>query len=195
MSVVLNALRRHVLNDEYTYEVYIDLDDDSGGVSIHQVTVRSAEVEVFDPFDSLDGAGEETIRNIYLYKCKLSPLQITQWVLYHSYIVFETDSGWWSIEKSSDGLTIQRSAHKAGVRNFYRGRLRTGLTEGISPGHVVKDAINESRQTLSCLLWFLRGSELVARPYNLITHNSKDFTRELFDHFARSKTWESGGAY
>ena len=54
-------------------------------------------------------SGHEEILNVRAFKCKLSSEQLTQLIFYHAFVVYETDEWWWSVEKNSEGITIQRS--------------------------------------------------------------------------------------
>eukprot|EP00117_Sycon_ciliatum_P022181 scpid81126/ scgid19209/ len=188
-----NSVRRKtksLFGGQYDSNLYFDLDSDHDA---YEVTVSSDEIGTFNPWERLEC--DEHILAIYLYKNKLFPMQITQWRLFHSFIVFETDFAWWSIEKNSDGVTIQRRRQKDTVRNFYRGNLRTGYSQGVSPPHILKDAVKDDRTTIRSLMQFMSECELVSRKYHFLRHNCKDFTCALFNHFARNKAWESGDAY
>ena len=65
------------------------------------------------------------IVNVLGYWTPLSEAQLTAALLYHRYIVFKTEDGyWWSIEKNDEGLTMQRGKSLEDVRDNYRQELR-----------------------------------------------------------------------
>ena len=44
-----------------------------------------------------------------MWKEPLTTVQLTANVFYLAFIVFQTDQWWWSIEKKSEGIAVQRS--------------------------------------------------------------------------------------
>ena len=61
--------------------------------------------------------GHEEILNVRVYKCKLFSPQLTQQLLYHAFVVYETDEWWWCVEKNTEGITIQRSKKLSYVKD------------------------------------------------------------------------------
>jgi len=53
--------------------------------------------------------GSEDIEEVRAYQCPLFGVQLTQYLLNHQFIMLETNSWWWSVEKNTEGITIQRS--------------------------------------------------------------------------------------
>ena len=49
----------------------------------------------------------EKIKNVRIYKTPLNKNQWTNALFYHVFVMYETDKYWWSIEKNTEGLTIQ----------------------------------------------------------------------------------------
>ena len=56
----------------------------------------------------------ENILNIWVFKSPLSDWQRTQLFLNHQFVVIKTKNWWWSIEKNSEVILIQRSKHFKG---------------------------------------------------------------------------------
>jgi hypothetical protein len=65
------------------------------------------------------------ILEVKYYSHPLYGWQIMQNLLHHAYIVFKTQSWWWSIEKNELGVTIQRSKKFEFVRDKFRRQDRT----------------------------------------------------------------------
>ena len=62
----------------------------------------------------------QPITTASVYSNPLSSIQITNMLFYHAFVVFTTTGWFWSIEKNSEGLTVQRSKFMKNVTNFYR---------------------------------------------------------------------------
>lgn len=58
------------------------------------------------------------ILNIWVFKNPLSDWQRTQLFLNHQFVVIETTNWWWSIEKNSEVILIQRSKHSKDMVAF-----------------------------------------------------------------------------
>ena len=67
-------------------------------------------------------------RYVGTYKYPLYKWQLTDFFLFHMFVLFQTDSWWWTIEKNTEGLTIQRSKYKEAVRDNYRRDKRLPIT-------------------------------------------------------------------
>jgi hypothetical protein len=67
---------------------------------------------------------KERIQKVWIYTHPLYTLQLTQLLMFHAYVVLETDTWYWSVEKNSEGITIQRSKTLEYVRGKYRRRDR-----------------------------------------------------------------------
>ena len=82
-------------NGEWTAKLYFDPEaDKSKGPSyfIEDGELRSKMKEVIDPTEKIIG--------VQIYRHPLSSIQITNLLMYHAFVVFETDGWWWSIEKN-----------------------------------------------------------------------------------------------
>ena len=123
---------------------------------------------------------DEKIEKVLVVKEALSSAQLTQIMLYHAFVVIETEKWWWSLEKNSEGVTVQRSKDMDYVYRYYRRTKRN------SPSTVIKD---DGRSSMTDLVDFLYTKNLVYKDYSLATENCKDFTKKIFDKFARKKYW------
>ena len=127
----------------------------------------------------------EYILKITIYKTPLSEIQLTDSLLYHVFIVFETSDWWWSIEKNSEGITLQRSKIMLAVREYYRRKKRIKGTSW-SIEEIVHD---KGRRTLNQLIDFLWKSDELNRKYSWLNSNCKGFAKRIFDEVAERKTW------
>lgn len=81
--------------NEWTNQLYFDPEaDKSSGPTywIKDGELRTKLKELVDP--------TEKIIRVEIYRHPLYSYQITSILLYHAFIVFETDGWWWSIEKN-----------------------------------------------------------------------------------------------
>lgn len=96
---------------------------------------------------------EERILNVYAYKVPLNNWQLTSFTMYHLFIIFKTKSWWWSIEKHSDCISIQRSKLESAVRCKHIQTYRR------TPINLVKsDSGSKSVNDLIC--WLYNKNEL-----------------------------------
>ena len=141
----------------------------------------------------LDTEGEnDTICNIWVYKTPLIDFSLTNVFLYHSFVVYETYNWcrdlnkfiqfWWSIEKNSEGITIQRGEKKTSVVNKYRQKHRPTTLLWWAPVEVIHDT---GRKTMGELVDILVTENLLNDQYDLINSNCKHFAKVLFDEVAK----------
>ena len=124
---------------------------------------------------------DENILTVTIYKHKLYSWQRTQALLYHAFIVLETEEWWWSAEKNADGVFVQRSKHQWAVRNRLEGkeRPRTTLLEH-----------DTSHKTLRNFVFMLWATRAVESEYHFLRNNCKDFAKVVFDSMACDKRWK-----
>lgn len=141
--------------------------------------------DLINTLQTLIGTDEE-ILNISAYKHKLDSLQLTSFLLYHLFIVFETKSWWWSIEKDTKGIVFQRSRHPAAVK--YNSRQ----TQRESTISLVKS--DTGRKSVKDLIAWLYTENELGKVYNFTSNDCKDFAKRVFDFAARrhTLTWVDG---
>ena len=132
--------------------------------------------------------GSEMIENIWVFKCPLFFWQFSQLFLCHQFVVMKTAKWWWSIEKNSGEILIQRSKHfaytdqgvvKYGVRDCDK------LSRRETPLRRVSSDIGQ--KSMEDLIEFLfRGNEL-KKKYELDVNNCKHFAKRVFDAFSQRK--------
>lgn len=65
------------------------------------------------------------IEHVYYYINPLVWWQIEDRIFHHAYIVFRSaDSYWWSNEKNSKGIILQRSMKEENVRDIFEHKVR-----------------------------------------------------------------------
>lgn len=100
---------------DWTHQVYFDPEADQLSGSSYHIEDDKLLEKLGTLVDS-----EEEILKIYAYKQPILFFQLTKFTMYHMFIVFETRQWWWSIEKNSKGITIQRSKYPSAVQSKYR---------------------------------------------------------------------------
>lgn len=123
----------------------------------------------------LEGANEK-IDQVFIYTNPIFSLQITQIMIYHAFIIFKTKSWWWSIEKYTDGITIQRSKKLESVRDFCR---RIKRTTGIRSVELHTTAIGKG--TVNDVFFYLWRKNELNKPYQITKQNCQDFANVIFN--------------
>lgn len=117
----------------------------------------------------------EMILNIWVYKCPIFNWQLTQLFLNHQFVVLETANWWWSIEKTSEEIFIQRSKCISQVRDYKtRERRNTPL---------LRVSSDKGRKSMRDLIHFL----YLNNEPNRTKSDCKDFAKRVFDEIAETK--------
>lgn len=143
------------------------------------------EKQLIETFNSIVET-EEKIEMIHAYKHKVSEMQLTSFIIYHLFIVFKTENWWWSIEKNSEGITIQRSKNQSAVTCFIRHENR------VSSITLVKESIG--RRSVGDLICWLDKEKELKKHYHFLFSNCKTFAKRVFDYVAISSNlyWFDG---
>ena len=181
--------------EDWTYRVYFDPNADRSDGKEYWIAHDELIAKISKLIDI-----NQIISRVVTYKVPLSKYQLTDFLLYHMFVVFKTfsrtedrsgyDDWWWSIEKNSEGITIQRSKYEAYVLYKYRRCDRTGFL-----GSVSRMEFDETRfpRTIRDLLDHLIVKQWLHRPYNYMISNCKHFAKNIFDEFAASTTVQIEG--
>ncbi|XP_052265418.1 uncharacterized protein LOC127867938 [Dreissena polymorpha] len=121
---------------------------------------------------------DEPIKNVWVYKVPLKKKQLTFVFLFHQYLVFETKKWWWSIEKHTDAITIQRSTEASFVKDFFRRKPR------ITGRHCLKKSTG--RGAIYKLIEWIKNNGELHKQYNVIHSNCKHFADAVFNQVATS---------
>lgn len=162
------------VGDEWTYQIYFDPEADQASGTGYSIE----DDELLSTLARLVGV-DEKILHVSAYKVPLSSMQLTQLLLYHMFVIFETKAWWWSIEKHSDGITIQRSKKSSAVKERYR---QTKRFSGIS-----LMTTDERRLSVHDLIKWLYQQNELNKPYHYLSSNCKHFATAVFDHVAKTK--------
>lgn len=131
-----------------------------------------------------DNFTNECIRSIAVYKCPLYDNQIIQLLDNHQFVVLQTDNCWYSIEKNSHFIQMQRSNHIENVQCYIRKDRRRTPIKRIS-----SDSCQQLK-TMSDLIHFLLENQELSRIYDLVLSNCQAFAKRIFDKFAATKKHE-----
>ncbi|XP_064635068.1 uncharacterized protein LOC135492490 [Lineus longissimus] len=123
---------------------------------------------------------DEKIRTVTAYKIPLSEKQLTFVLVYHLFIVFETDAWWWSIEKNSEGLTIQRSKKQEAVRDSYRQAPR--LSKDQTYWKITEVKSKAGNKTIKELIAWLEEEKWLNRTYHYLSSNCQHFGNAVFNY-------------
>lgn len=154
----------------YSKELYFDPEADKPIESSYHYIIRS--VDLMGRIENLVDASEQLLR-VYIYKHPLNWWQLTDYFLYHAFIVFETQYWWWSIEKNNENITVQRSKKLNYVLDHYRRQKR------IRQIRLVMSARGQGSIRDLCAL--LNKQDHLNRPYHLLFNNCKDFAANVFN--------------
>ena len=153
---------------EWNSKVYFDPEADNRDKIIQEITDQ----ELMDRLKDLVGVNEP-IEYVGKHKCPLSEKQWTAFIFFHMFILFQTGSWWWTIEKNTEGLTIQRSKYIEAVRDHYRCDKRLPIT--------VLEADTGRCTVYDLVGWLYRSNEL-NKPYDLVNSNCQHFGKRVFDY-------------
>ena len=113
------------------------------------------------------------IEFVWQYQCPLWQWQLTQYVFNHQFIVLKTKSTYWSLEKNSDGITIQKNTSENKVKDVIRTHQR--------PKNIQLIRGAELHCNADFLIYWFENAEHLKKPYNIMSSNCKDFANELFE--------------
>ena len=131
-----------------------------------------------------DNFTKEYIRSIAVYKCPLYDNQLIQLLDNHQFVVLQTDNCWYSIEKNSHFIQMQRSNHIENVQCYIRKHRRRTPIKRIS-----SDSCQQLK-TMSDLIHFLLENQELGKIYDLVFSNCQAFAKRIFDKFAATKKHE-----
>lgn len=122
----------------------------------------------------------ENILNIWVFKSPLSDWQRTQLFLNHQFVVIKTKNWWWSIEKNSEVILIQRSKHfkgYGGVLDYANNNKRK------TP--LLRVSSDVGQKTMKDLIEFLHEEDELNKTYFWNVNNCKHFAKKIYDEFAK----------
>jgi hypothetical protein len=120
---------------------------------------------------------------LQLYKGAVKPTGLENlWgIAHHAYIVFKTQSWWWSIEKNEAGITIQRSKQIEFVRDKYR---RMKRPESFTTGIGCEKSKEIHNRTVKQLVEFIQRKRFVDEVYDVFfLKNCQNFADKIYGDF------------
>ena len=158
---------------DWKYRVYFDPEADKNGDKTYIISDNELRIRLVSLVDA-----DEKIRNVTAYKVNLKEWQLTQFIFYHMFIVFETDDWFWSIEKNSEGITIQRSKYLHAVKDRYRQNPRNSGIE------MIKTDYAERSVTVYELIRMLCRRNELNNMYTFLDSNCQAFGECVFNFLA-----------
>lgn len=158
----------------WTSKIYFDPEADTTTGSAYNIV----DDELLERLGKLVDPEEEIIK-IFAYKHPLFEYQITTLTMYHLFIVFETRQWWWSIEKNSEGITIQRSKSLSDVKSKNRQKSRGS--------HISLVKEDKGRRSVEDLIRWLYNENELNKRYHYVSSNCKTFAKRVFDHVAKQE--------
>ena len=140
------------------------------------------DADLLDEYDELESERPDKLLEIWNYKAPLSGIRLQEeLLLFHSFVVIETERWWYSIEVSDKNILIQRSKCEEDVvqrregkkrfTNFLGGHDWEGHEETI-PGKTFRDVLE-----------FLYRKDWLNQRYDFLARNCKDLARDIFEAF------------
>ena len=142
--------------ENWSRTLYFDPEADKASGADYRLTDPELIEKLKDLVDD-----EERILEIRLYKVPLYWMQVTNLLFYHAYIVLKTSAWWWSIEKNSEGITLQRSKLISAVVDKYRRKVRHTTMLRTEPVMMTSD---RGKKTLRELIEFLYFKNELNKP-------------------------------
>lgn len=120
------------------------------------------------------GTDNDNILNISVYESALLPGGLTLGVVYHAFLLIDTENWYYSMETSENNITLQRSKEVMDVRDKDLSNDRSRVRCAIKA---------EGDRTIKDLLKYLVKEKLLFDEYNLFAKNCKHFAKKIFDEF------------
>ncbi len=160
----------------YKFKLYFDPEADQTHGKHYWITVD----ELKGKFSQLTDI-KENITKVTYYTHALNPLQVTQTILHHAFLLLETKKWWWSLEKNSEGVTIQRSKnHRYVVEHYRREERVTGLLLGVEE----KKSSKTRNVSLEDLIDILLKDGFILQEYDALYFNCQHFAEEVYRRIA-----------
>lgn len=100
--------------------------------------------------------------------------QVTLMVLNHQFVVIDSPSWWWSIERNNEKL-LQRNNKLSVIEDYNEGSPRNVPVEEIKQG--------DWKGTMKGLIEFLHRKEELQTKYDLVLNNCKMFANRVFNEY------------
>ena len=140
--------------------------------------------DLIKTFEQLIGDDiSEKILNVKTCTKPLSEHQWTDLVFYHEFVVFETKSFYWSIEKGGEGIYIQRSKDEDNVRlKFNREKRLQGCYWKVTQYRATE---HPQGHTVRSLIYWLWDKDELHQSYNYLLNNCKDLAGRVYSFLTK----------
>ena len=135
----------------------------------------------------------EDIIEVRYYTNPLHSWQLTNAMMYHAFLVFETNNWWWSLEKNMEGVTIQRSRKLESITEYYRREKRTTGT-GPNTG-ITLFKKRKGQETMTELVNFLWRKNLLLKEYHTLSYNCQHLANLVFARYDESSLFRDDNVY
>ncbi|KZS11477.1 Uncharacterized protein APZ42_024276 [Daphnia magna] len=159
----------------FTRELYFDPRADQPSTGGYRITDEELRERLSHLIDM-----KEKIENVTYYSHPLFSKQLTNGILYHAFIVIQTLNWWWSIEKNTECITIQRSKTFESVCDMnQRKKRKTGLTK--KTGIRNNKTTEGGNTTIKELIDYMWRKDVLNEDYHIFSANCQKFAALLFD--------------
>ncbi|UJR07297.1 hypothetical protein I4U23_011585 [Adineta vaga] len=128
-------------------------------------------------FEDITGSEPDNILRIAVYRVPLNPLEPYLKMFYHAYLVLETERWYYSLETTSEKITLQRSTKLENVRDMYERKSRCG---GSEPELIIRA---NGKKSIKEVMEYLHKNNRLNVNYNWFVENCKDMAKWIFDNF------------
>jgi hypothetical protein len=164
--------------EDWTKTLYFTPDAENPGPSPTEVSDN----DLKSHFAKVEGTGED-IKQVWIYKHNLSSLVPKWFGAWHEFTVVESKSWYWSFEKDSKGIRVQRGKTLKSVKEYYRGERRTGTVE---PEGRPSQQGRKGDTIQDIFIWIYR-KDYLNQSYHVTESNCHYFASLLFEAIARQK--------
>lgn len=164
---------KELFGSHWEYYAYLYLEANDG-------TIEETETIVFDFNKKIWKTNliskEEIIQHVWVYKSRLRPLLPQIGPLFHEYLVLQTNQAFWSFEKNTKSLVVQRSPHIEKVREQVLIIPRTipRTMPRIMPIHEMKSSVVQNRLLLPFFMTMCVDGDLFEQ-YDVFKSNCQTF--------------------
>ena len=117
----------------------------------------------------------ESITNLSV--CRCFTLKFETLRCFHYFVILETPNFYWSIDKITEGIFIQRSRNKSKIRRYFMGNRR--------PGYVDESCIYYGMGSILDLVGYLKNKEIKI-PFQHKYKSSLSFKTRVVKRFTQN---------
>lgn len=136
--------------------------------------------DLLGKFDRITGTEPDKILWIRVFATPLASVQSSLGLMFHAYVVIETERYYYSLEKSDRNITLQRSHDEYYVCDKQLRVSRKSTRSSDEPECVAE---GKGKGNIRDVLEFLYNEDLLCIRYKLLDDNCKHFAKKIFDKF------------